>query len=285
MKKPMSFNTFMSLFVMVIWGLGGSRMAVVQAAWQQQRPSRNPQQAMRRAQERMEQSRAENQRRREQWRKQTEANAKQYEDYGLKQALGVTDQQWALIKPRFERVSRLASESHVGISVSHSIGMVGGGGGGGAFSSSGGGTSGGSTSTGYGMVRGGNSGGSFFPGSCGGGVGGGGSGGTLSGGQSDMQTFGDVNGPAEANQVNVSWSWMRPSSMKKGELTEGEKTCEALLDLIEKKADPQQAQQKLEEIRRIRQKALEELAQARKELREVLDTRQQIILSLMGWLD
>ena len=73
--------------------------------------------------------------------------------------------------------------------------------------------------------------------------------------------------------------------MKKGELTEGEKACEALLDLIEKKADPQEAQQKLEEVRRIREKAQEELAQARKELREVLDTRQQIILSLMGWLD
>ena len=73
--------------------------------------------------------------------------------------------------------------------------------------------------------------------------------------------------------------------MKKGELTEGERACEGLLDLIEKKADPQQAQQKLEEIRRIRQKAQEELAQAKKELREVLDTRQQMILSLMGWLD
>ena len=70
------------------------------------------------------------------------------------------------------------------------------------------------------------------------------------------------------------------------ELTEGEKTCEELLLLLDDK-NSQQAQldQKIDALRRARESAAKELTKARQELREVLTPRQQARLVLAGVLD
>ncbi len=68
--------------------------------------------------------------------------------------------------------------------------------------------------------------------------------------------------------------------------TQGEKICRELLVLIEDfNATPEAIRQKMLELQRARAKAKKQLAQAQKELREVLAFRQQARLVLIGLLD
>ena len=70
------------------------------------------------------------------------------------------------------------------------------------------------------------------------------------------------------------------------ELTEGEKTCEELLVLLDDENSKQQdIEQKIDALRRARENAAKELVKARQELREVLTARQQSRLVLTGLLD
>ena len=68
--------------------------------------------------------------------------------------------------------------------------------------------------------------------------------------------------------------------------TQGEKICRELLVLIEDlNSPPEVIRQKTHELRQAREKAKKQLAQAQKELSDVLTLRQQARLVLMGLLD
>ena len=68
--------------------------------------------------------------------------------------------------------------------------------------------------------------------------------------------------------------------------TKGEKICQELYALLENmNSHPEAIRQKTLELRQARASARKQLAQAQKELREVLTLRQQARLVLMGLLD
>jgi len=111
---------------------------------------------------------------------------------------------------------------------------------------------------------------------------------------------------ANQSKYKYSWKWHRPSERKKSdegnsisdnivailepkksdELTEGEKICEELLDLLEdKNSKEEDIRQKVEALRKVRQEGKEELTKAQKELREVVNFRQEATLIMMGILD
>ena len=82
----------------------------------------------------------------------------------------------------------------------------------------------------------------------------------------------------------MTWGWARPSE-RRGPLTEGQKVCGALLDLIEMdEPDPMALAGKVVALQKIRTKAQDALPAAQAELRAVLSERQQAILVLMGYL-
>lgn len=85
----------------------------------------------------------------------------------------------------------------------------------------------------------------------------------------------------------VSWKWSRFSETKKpSELTPQEKIGDELLDLLEDKSAKQEdIKQKIEALRKYREKVMRQRAKAQQELREVLTFRQEATLVLMGWLD
>jgi hypothetical protein len=80
---------------------------------------------------------------------------------------------------------------------------------------------------------------------------------------------------------------LKPSASKSpSKLTKGEKTCEELLKLLEdKNASPAAIKQKVEDLRNVRKNAQKQLVQARQELRNAVNDRQEATLVLMGWLD
>ncbi len=183
----------------------------------------------------------------------------------IKQTLELTEEQWKVIEPKINKVYFLKEQSAINIGI--------GGGGAGGYSMGGGGGSGGSSAgrsvasapTGTGGAWKTQSSSSSGTGYGGGGVGGagGGTGGVMAGGWS---------GPL----------WR----LADRELTEGEKTCDELLTLLEDKNSKQQdIDQKIEALRRAREDTAKELAKARQELREVLTARQQARLVLTGLLD
>jgi len=68
--------------------------------------------------------------------------------------------------------------------------------------------------------------------------------------------------------------------------TEGERICEELQLLLQVPEDrPDEIRQKLDALRRAREKARKQLVKAQQELRKVLTFRQQARLVLMGLLD
>jgi len=65
-------------------------------------------------------------------------------------------------------------------------------------------------------------------------------------------------------------------------LTEGEKACEELSELLQdKNSDPEKIRQKMVALRQAREKAREQLAKARLEVREILNSRQEAKLVLL----
>ena len=205
----------------------------------------------------------------EQQRKKRQKDFVRFKEETMKKAIGATAEQWKLIKPKFEKVRDLAGRANV------SIGTVSYGSGG---SSSGGSSSSAKGTGGYKLYTGGSSGGGGSGYAVGGGSGGGYS---VSGGSSGVRS-GNTN-----NQSQYGWKWSRPSQRKApGELTEGEKIAEELLELLEDKGSKQEEiEQKIEALRVVRKEAGKQLAQAQQELREVLTFRQEATLVLMRYLD
>ena len=174
-----------------------------------------------------------------------------------KLALDVTEAQWRKIRPRLSKVRGLLAESRVGIGIF--AGGGGGGGGGGGSSSSRSSQGGGPTPD---RGRGGASGGSFG----------------INGQPQDALRSGKLGG------VEVAWGWSRPSA-RRGPLTEGQKVCGALLDLIESdEPDSMALERKVAALQKIRGEAKDALPTAQAELRAALNERQQAILVLMGYL-
>ena len=85
----------------------------------------------------------------------------------------------------------------------------------------------------------------------------------------------------EGCKWSKSWEEKAP-----GELTEGERTCEELLELLENNGSKQEEiEQKVKALRKVREEAGKQLAMAQQELREVLTVRQEATLVLMRLLE
>jgi hypothetical protein len=172
------------------------------------------------------QRRLEREQRRKEWEKE-KAEGFLHEKY----ALGVTKEQWKLIKPKLEKVQNLRRQIRI------------------------------SMRAGWGPRR--------LPGST---------------------------GPEYMDPKYLhewSWRWFKPSESKgPAELTESERIVEELINLVEaKNTKAEEFNLKMDALRKIRSRQeaekkekKEELSKALKELREVLTTRQEAALVLMGWL-
>ncbi len=183
----------------------------------------------------------------------------------IKQILEVTEEQWKGIEPKINKIYFLRNQSSIsmgfgGVGVGYSGASSGGGGYRAGSSSSGGGyrtgsSSGGSSSGGY--RTGSSSGGYVMQGGSGSGSGG------------SAQFWG---GP----------TWR----LADRELTESEKACEELFELLQdKNSRPEKIKQKMVALRQAREKARNQLAKVRQELRKILNSRQEAKLVLLEVLD
>jgi hypothetical protein len=189
---------------------------------------------------------------REQEREQRQIESKKRQEEAIKQALGATDEQWKVIKPRLEKVQDL---SEISISLRFY-----------AYGSGTGQMSGSAT----GQMSNTNKKGT-------GGFGGGGS---------TRNTPSKPNNKKTYSTIQHGWKWYKPSDRKTpGKLTEGERLSEEILELIEdKNSKPEEIEQNMETLRKIKQESNKQLAKARQELREVLTYRQEAALILIGRL-
>ncbi len=98
---------------------------------------------------------------------------------------------------------------------------------------------------------------------------------------------GGPNNRQTAPKVEEGWKWSKAWEDKApNELTEGERICEELLELLEDKDSKQEEiEQKVEALREVRKEAGKQLAKAQQELREVLTFRQEATLVLMRYLN
>jgi len=194
----------------------------------------------------------------------------------IRHAIEMTEVQWKVVEPKINRIYFLQDQSQISIGV---------GGGGGGYSmgfasssgSSGGYSAGGKAGYGSGSMVGYGSGSSSS------------SGGTTvttdSGKGSALKTQspgGGASGGGGGIRVISGPLWRHADR----ELTEGEKSCERLEDLLEdKNSKDEKIEQEIAVLRQAREEAAKELAKARQELREVLTPRQQAKLVLSGLLD
>jgi len=184
----------------------------------------------------------------EQIKKRTRSESAQRAAESMRQALRATEQQWKVIKPRLDKVKYLASQARLSI-VPHSYGRS---------RSYGGGRN----SAGAGRTAG--------------------SGANVKGRTETSMP----NNRQPGTRIEEDWEWSRAWENKAPiELTEGEITCEELLEVLEdKNSKAQEIEQKIEALRKIRQEAKKQLAKAQQELREVLTFRQEATLVLMLFL-
>jgi hypothetical protein len=98
---------------------------------------------------------------------------------------------------------------------------------------------------------------------------------------------GGPNNQKSVPKVEEGWKWTKAWEKKTpSELTEGERICEELLELLEDKGSKQEEiEMKVEALREVRKEAGKQLAKARQELRDVLTFRQEAALVLMGLLN
>ena len=275
-RHKIIFSLIVSLFVA---GFVGPAICQTQSSDQRVSPSefvRTKQlEAEQRRKEFQERKAAENKEREDRWMAEQQKKAEQragdnangkneHRNKLIKETLELTEAQWKVIEPKINKVCFFKDQSaiNIGIGGGYTAGYSAGG------SSSGGGSGGGtfSTSTGAGGTL------KTQSSSGGGGAGLGGGGGAGGGGGGGGITTVSLSGPL--------WRYAGR------ELTEGEKTCEELLVLLEDKNSKQEdIDQKIETLRRARENAAKDLLKARQELREVLTARQQSRLVLMGLLD
>jgi len=191
----------------------------------------------------------------------------------IKQILEVTEEQWKVIEPKINKIYFLRNQS----SISMGFGGAGGSYSGGSGSSSGGGYKAGSSSSGGGGYRARSSSGG---GSSGGGYRTGGSEGGSSGGY--VMRGGGGSGSEGSAQFWGGPTWR----LADREPTEGEKACEELFELLQdKNPKPERIRQKMDALRQAREKAKNQLAKVRQELREILNSRQEANLVLLAILD
>lgn len=205
----------------------------------------------------------------------------------LKQLLEVTEEQWKDVEPKINKIHFFRNQSSI------SMGF---GGAGGGYS---GGSSGGSVMRGgmggYGSGVGykaggssGSSGGSVTRGGMGGYGGGSGgeykAGGGSGGGSSGGYVMGGSSGSGSGGSAQF---WAGPTwRLADRPLTEAEKACEELFELLQdKNSDPEKIRQKMVALRQAREKARDQLAEVRQELREILNSRQEANLVLLEVLD
>jgi len=164
----------------------------------------------------------------------------------LKGVAGATDEQWAVIKPKLEKVWQLRQTTSIGISIGASRGSS-------------------SSSQGRGWGTGGG--------------GGGGSGFGGSGPDGSMRTS------TSQASVEVAWRWATSWGRRPPE-KQDEKLCADLFNLLkDKNPKPEELKQKMDELRKARERKTQELADARKELREVLTLDQEARMVALGWLE
>lgn len=224
-------------------------------------PEQRQRELQRKIQIKIQQRLKERMKEREQEREQRQIESKKRQEEAIKQALGATDEQWKVIKPRLEKVQDLSE-------ISISLLFYGSGSASGQMSGSASGQISGSAS---GQRSNTNNKGT---GAYGGGYGGGSSGGSTR------------NTPSKPNIIKTysdGWKWYKPSDRKApGKLTKGERLSEEILELIEdKNSKPEEIEQQMETLRKIRQENKEQLSKARQELREVLTYRQEAALIMM----
>lgn len=127
-----------------------------------------------------------------------------------------------------------------------------------------------------------------------GGAGGGYSGGSNSGGgyRTGVSSGGSsggyvMQGGSGSGSEGSAQFWGGPTwRLADRELTEGEKACEELFELLEDKSSkPEEIEQKMVALRQAREKARDQLAKVRQELREILNSRQEAKLVLLEVLD
>jgi hypothetical protein len=89
----------------------------------------------------------------------------------------------------------------------------------------------------------------------------------------------------QVGDVCLGWQWPA-RSIRREKLNEGLRVCEDLLDTLEaENPDPEETRQRIEALRRIRERKQAEYRQAREELRKVVTPAQEAKLILMGYLD
>jgi hypothetical protein len=185
----------------------------------------------------------------------------------LKQRLEVTEEQWKVIEPKINRIYFFKNQSSISM----------------GFGGVGVGYSGGSS----GAVTRGDMGG--FGGGSGGSSGGGGRGGYVMRGSSGSGSSGGyvMGGGSGSGSGGSAQYWSGPAwRLVDRPLTEGEKACEELSELLEdKNSDPEKIKEKMIALRQAREKAREQLAKVRQELREMLNSRQEANLVLLEVLD
>jgi len=171
----------------------------------------------------------------------------------LKGAVGATDEQWPVIIRKREKGRQWQRTACIGIKTS---------GGGGGSSGSRSSQSWGGTATGPG-ARGG-AGGSGFAGPMG------------------------TQPTIEEKQQSSSWmrwQWYRSWGSKPAQ-KDDEKLCDALFTLLRNgNANPEAIRQKMNALSGAREQSKQELAEARKELRDSLTLDQEARLVALGWLD
>ena len=261
----------------------------------------------------------EQQRKAEQWRLQNEEKQKaaqkeargiheEYSDEAWQEALNATAEQWKAIKPRLEKVKKMEHLPVIQLSVygfggggsshSDSFSTASGTGVSGGAAAGGGGSSGGFGGGGYYSAGGGPASTSGTVQPSGARATGGGSGmqsgsfsggGGTSGGGGYGFGFGGPPGPVKKKMggLSLGWQWQRPSLKKNPSLlSDDEKVCEQLLDVLEaKNPDPEQVRQRVEALRKIREQIQARQREARQQLREVVTPEQEAKLILMGYLD
>ncbi len=206
----------------------------------------------------------------------------QYSDEAYQEALGVMPQQWRAIQPKLATIKRLKNMPCLDISI-YAVGGSGGYQFGAFTETSDGGRSAANASGGYSATRGVNS--TSDSTTRSGTAGGYGRSFAEGGAELRVQTPGPVR--KQVGDVNLGWQWQRPS-LGKGpdKLTEGDKACEQLLDVIElKNPDAAQVRQRMEALRRTREQRRTELRDTQQQLRALVTPEQEAKLVLMGYLD
>ena len=196
-------------------------------------------------------------------------------DEAIRTALGISEEQWKTIYPKFNRVRDLAQQAKYGITIVTFN----------AFGGSGGSVQTSGSDSGR-PVRGGGTRRSASGGTGGGFVSGGGSSGVIVNGK-EWNSTEDPNESGTGSWSKSGWKWTRPSDNKKtGEMNDVERAAESLLNTLEKgSGQPDEIQKKVTVLRESRIAATRQLPEAQKELREVLTDEQEAMVVLMGYLD